>query len=374
MTSTGFRLMPMPTFKVLDRYIVRRFLFIFLVAILAFLLIFHIVDVSEKIDKYIKHNLTMAEIGSYYLYQLPFFIHIILPMSLLLASVFTIGKLGKDNELAAIKSSGISLYRVSVPLLFIGLVLSVFSFFFEDIVVIPASRQRVSMEQNELRGRRQPRQRVFENIMYQDSPQCNIVISRFSTKNQIAQKATIQYTRDHTLVRRIDIPRMKWEPESRQWRLLNFKIRYFDAAGNETVSEIIPDSLITLNLDPQDLIQTTLKPETMRYRELSNFIRRLQQSGNDPRRWLVDQNFKVAFSLTNFIVILFGIPLAASKHKKGISFGAGISLVIIFIYYGFIKFGQIMGYKAVLTPWLSAWIGNILFLSVGGYLFYTIRQ
>ncbi len=360
--------------KILDRYIIRRFLLLFLLAMLTFLLIFYVVDVIEKIDKFLKNSIPLRNVGAYYLYQLPFFVHIALPMSLLLASVFTIGKLGKNNELAAIKSSGISLYRVSLPLLFLGVLISAASFFFEDALVIPASRKRVEMEQNEMKGRRQATQQIFGNIMHQDSPECNIVIARFSTKNNIAKSVTVQYSQNHSLVRRIDVPEMTWLPEQKKWQLKNFKIREFDSEDNETVSPIIPDSLFTFNLDPGDIIQTTIKPETMRYRELAHFIRRMQESGNDPRKWQVDLNFKIAFSVTNLIVILFGIPLAAMKQKKGISFGAGMSLGIIFIYYGFIKFGQVMGYKAILPPAFSVWLGNIVFLFGGGYLFYKIRQ
>ncbi|MBU0711693.1 LptF/LptG family permease, partial [bacterium] len=118
----------------------------------------------------------------------------------------------------------------------------------------------------------------------------------------------------------------------------------------------------------------SLDPESMRYRELADFITRLEESGNDPRKWKVNLYYKIAFPFTNFIVILFGLPLAAVKERKGVSFGAGMSLLVIFIYYGFIKFGQVMGYKGLLSPMLSVWIGNLVFLAGGAYLLYKIRQ
>jgi len=127
-------------------------------------------------------------------------------------------------------------------------------------------------------------------------------------------------------------------------------------------------------LRPEDIVKTDLNPETMRYQELAYFIRRLNESGNDARKWEVNRHFKLAFPFTNLIVILFGVPLAAMKQRKGITFGAGMSLLVIFIYYGFTKFGQVLGYKGILSPLWSVWLGNIVFFIAGAYLLYKIRQ
>jgi len=360
--------------KILDRYVVKKFILLFLMSLLTFLVIFHIVDIIEKIDKFLKSEMSIVDVAWFYYYQLPWFIDIAIPMSLLLASVFTIGSMGKANELGAIKSSGISLYRISIPLLLIGLLISVGSFFFEDAVVIPASRKRTEIEQNQMKRRRRAKKTVYTNIMFQDSPTCNIVISRFDTRKNSGKTITIQKTKDNILSQRIDARKMEWQPEQNAWLLQNFKIRNFDKNGYETVSTTITDSLFQLNLRPDDVTKTSINPESMRYRELADFITRLKKSGNDPRKWEVNLYYKIAFPFTNFIVILFGIPLAAVRERKGISFGAGMSLLVIFIYYGFIKFGQVMGYKGLLSPLLSVWVGNIVFLIGGAYLLYKIRQ
>jgi len=360
--------------KVLDRYVVRKFITLFFLSMLVFLVIFQIVDVIEKIDKFLKSEMSFTDVAWFYYYQLPWFIHIALPMSLLLASVFTIGTMGKSNELGAIKSSGISLHRISAPLLLIGLLCSIGSFFFEDAVVIPATRKRIDIEENQMKRRRHTQKTIYTNIMFQDSPTCNVVIARFDTRHNSGTTVTIQKTDDNILRERIDARKILWQPETETWLLQDFKIRRFDQGGNETASAIITDSLLTLNLRPEDVTKTSLDPETMRFSKLAEFIARLRESGNDPRKWRVNLHYKIAFSFTNFIVILFGIPLAAVKEREGISFGAGMSLLVIFVYYGFIKFGQVMGYKGILSPVLAVWIGNIVFLGCGAYLLYKIRQ
>ncbi len=366
----------MPEFKlkILDRYILKKFLSIFILSLLAFLIIFNVVDLIEKLDKFLKNQLPLGLIARFYLYQLPYYINVAIPMSLLLAAVFTIGLLGKHNELAAIKSSGISLYRVSIPMLLTGILISIGSFLFDDYVVIPATRLRIDIETNNLHRRKYAEKTIFTNIMFQDSPTCNIVISVFTTRNNTASSVTIQYNDKQKLLRRIDARKMIWQPEQASWQLTDYTIRSFDENGTEKFLPVGKDTTLTFNLHPEDIIRTDLNPETMTYSELNYFISRLRESGNDARKWEVNKYFKLAFPFTNFIVILFGIPLAAVSPRKGIAFGAGMSLLVIFIYYGFIKFGQVLGYKGILSPLLSVWFGNIVFIITGAYLLYKIRQ
>jgi LPS export ABC transporter permease LptG len=360
--------------KLLDRYILRKFFGIFGLSMVGFIVIFFIVDVIEKIDQFLKAQMNLPELAQFYLYQIPFFIDIALPMSLLLAAVFTVGLLSKNNELAAMKSSGISLYRISTTLLIVGLLFSIGAYFFEDSCVIPASRKRIEIEETRMKRRQEALKSVYTNITFQDSPNRNIVISKYLSRTNSGITVTIQVTRENTLVQRIDARKMTWSADSAGWVLSNFKIRLFDEAGNEKIVTIPGDSLFFFNLTPDDVVHTSLDPEAMRYKELLRFIRRLNTSGNDPRRWEVNLHFKLAFPLTNLIVILFGLPLAAMKPRQGIGFGAGMSLLVVFTYYGFVKFGQVLGYKAVLTPWVSVWLGNLVFLLIGGYLLYKIRQ
>jgi len=360
--------------KLLDRYILRKFLSIFFLTLLAFLVIFNIVDLIEKLDKFLKNQLPPKLIAQYYLNLLPFYANLALPMALLLAAVFTIGTFVKHNELTAIKSSGISLYRVATPMLIVGFLLSVGSIFFEDLVVIPATRVRMGIEANNLRRYRYAEQTIFTNIMFQDSPECNIVISIFNRRENAAFNVTIQYSQQQRLQRRLDARRMFWLPDQKLWQIQDFKLRLFDSEGNERVSQIIADSTIKLNLTPEDIVKTNLNPETMRIGELRYFIRRLHESGNEVRKWEVNLHFKLAFAFTNFIVVLFGVPLAAFKQRQGIAFGAGMSLLAIFIYYGLIKFGQVLGFTGLLKPLVAVWFGNVIYLIGGILLLVKVRQ
>ena len=105
----------------------------------------------------------------------------------------------------------------------------------------------------------------------------------------------------------------------------------------------------------------------MNYAELSARIKQLKENGVDTTKWEVDRLFKISFAFTNLIIVLFGIPLVVIRPKGGLSFGAGMGIFVIFIYYVFIKLGMSIGYSGIASPIVAAWMGNVLF-SIGGIL------
>ena len=129
------------------------------------------------------------------------------------------------------------------------------------------------------------------------------------------------------------------------------------------------DTLIDLGFSPNDIRQQARKPDELDYFRLSEMIKQLKNNGVDTLKWEVTRYLKVSFAFTNLIVILCGIPLVVLKEKSGLSFGAGASVFVIFGYYAFIKFGQSLGYKGILGPILSAWLGNLVFILLGLILF-----
>ena len=161
---------------------------------------------------------------------------------------------------------------------------------------------------------------------------------------------------------------MSWVDSLSSWLLSNYSIRTFNSYGVETKVVISEnDTLFSFNLNPEDISQEFKSPDELNYKELTKRIALLKENGVKTTRWEVEQYFKISFAFTNLIVIMFGLPLVVIKPKGGLSFGAGMSVFVIFGYYAFIKFGQSLGYKEVLEPLASAWIGNVVF-SIGGLI------
>ena len=131
--------------------------------------------------------------------------------------------------------------------------------------------------------------------------------------------------------------------------------------------------MLELGITPEEIQKQARKPDELDFFSLSRRIIELKSNGVDTIKWEVTRYMKISFAFTNLIVVLFGIPLVLVKEENSLSFGAGASVFVIFGYYAFIKFGQSLGFKGIVEPMLSAWIGNALFILCGIVLLWRAR-
>jgi len=360
--------------KLMDRYIIKQYVVKLIGSMIAFLTIFIIVDVIDHLDKFIDTDINRDEIIRYYIHTIPWYISIGLPMALLLSTVFSLGLLQKRNELTAIKASGISLKRVAVSLIIIGLLSTVFSFYFENLVVAPSLHKRSEIEVEYFQNTRSSREIKNHNIYRQLEKNKILYIKRFDFKNNTAHNISLQTYDSHDIVSRLDAPTMIWDDSIRKWRVPVSRIRMNLNQAEREFRYDDSDSLLTLDFTPVDRTAQAVKPEEMNYWELSAFVTRLDVNGIKDPRWLVNLYFKPAFAFSSFIMILFGLSLSVQKPRSSMAVGLGISIFVIFLYYGAIKFGQSMGYKGMIEPLISVWAGNFIFMLIGGYLFLKTKS
>ena len=365
--------------KKLDLYLLRQFITILIMAIMGFVSVFVIVDLIENIDKFIDNSVQLNIIFLFYLYTLPWFFSIGLPMATLIATVFSIGLMAKRNEWTAMKSSGISLYRIAIPLLFMGIVLSLISYELDNNLVTRGNEKVTEIEQQYMR--REARKNTFRtnkilhDVLLQKQETTHVSIAKYSISGMEANYATILSLENGYISKRIDARKMFWNDSLLLWNINSYSIRNFDENGEEIEVLIsASDTLINANFIPDDITKQFKPPDEMNYKELTERILLLKENGVKTIRWEVSLYNKVSFSLTSLVVILFGLPLAVSKQKGGLAFAAGMSVFVIFAYYAIIKFGQSLGYKEVLDPFISAWIGNIIFAIGGIILLLSVRK
>ncbi|MFB0515519.1 MAG: LptF/LptG family permease [Candidatus Neomarinimicrobiota bacterium] len=365
-----------PMFKLLDRYIISRFLSILLGAMVAFITVFLVVDVVENLDKFIDAKMPRQAVVTYYLYTIPWFVSLALPMATLLATFFSMGLLNKRNEITAMKASGFSIRRIGASLLVVGLLISTGSFFFDDLLVSEGMRRKADVQSEYLAQEYHRKHKVKkQNIFLQQSPTEHIAIDRFDYRNQQAHGVYIQRYAQGRLVERMDFRLLTWDEEAQQWRGTDYRIRAFDTTTDTVmITHQGQDTLLSMAIRPVDMMKMSVIPEEMRFSELQDFVAQLIRNGIDPTRWEVNMHFKVAFSMTSFIMILFGLPLSVGRPRASLAFGAGMSVFVIFGYYVAIKLGQSLGFKGILDPLPSVWLPNILFLTVGFFLLWRLRS
>ena len=343
--------------KRLDLYLIRQFLTILGISILGFTCIFLIVDLIENLDRFIDNTVPWNIVSKYYVYTLPWFFNIALPMAMLIATVFSVGLLVKRNEWTAMKSSGISLYRIAIPLIIIGIIISYASFEFENRVVSSGNQVRSAIEQKYIKKKsRRKMKHVYNDVFLQKKEKIHIALGKYKVRQKSAEGVTILSMSEGIILKRIDAKTITWIDSLKRWAASEFSVRTFDENGYE-IDVSIPksDSLIQIDFTPDDILKQGKLPDELNYNELTERIVQLKENGVKTTRW------------EDLIVVLFGLPLVVIKPRGGLTFGAGMSFLVIFFYYAFIKFGQSLGFKGVLEPMVSAWIGNVVF-SIGGLL------
>jgi len=375
----------------LDQYVSKKFLFNLFFSLTAFASIFVTVDLLEALSEFIDRKAPAMVVASYYFYYLPYIIILSMPVAMLLASMFSVGQLSKYNELTAMLAAGRSSYRILLPIFLIGLLVSGAMLLFAEKVMPVANQRKAEIRQQYID--RMPRNLPsrLSNLYFQESvdaeadqrhedltklaaaPVRRIFIGYYDEANKTAQKVSVQEYRGIFITERVDAAQMRWlgafdgknsAGKTGVWKMMQGYRRKFDDE-QETATRFDTLAMPELSFTPQVLTKVQKNPEEMSYRELRQFIHEVARNGGNPERWLVDLYLKISFPLANFIIVLFGAPLAAGRIRSSAAVGVATSLVICFLYFGTVKTSQSMGQNGTLAPLLAAWLGNMIFLAAG---------
>ena len=198
---------------------------------MGFTLLFLIVDIIGNIDKFIDSPLSQKEIFQYSTLSIPSFISIALPMTTLLTCIFTIGQLQKNHELTAMKASGVSLYRIAMPMILCSILISGISFFFEDQIVTIGNQKRRSIEKEYfIKSRNKSYSTKKQDIFLRKSDDFHIAIDRYTPKTQKASGVVIHFMNEGRLIKRIDASTMAWLNKENKWKEIS-KTQNFSKAS-----------------------------------------------------------------------------------------------------------------------------------------------
>lgn len=347
--------------KILDRYLIKQFLQSILFGLLAFTLIFVIIDMMENLDDFIDQNVQYSIIFQYYAVFIPEIIRLMIPVAVLLSSLFTAGKMSNLNELTAMKSSGISLYRFIAPFLVVSFFISIFTVYFGGYIVPMANKHKVYIEQNYMK-----KNLVYlgGNLFFQDSKTRLVTINYFDPVTNQANQVSIENFNpaDRTkITSRIDAQRMVYDSAKADWMVYSGIERKL-TDSSETAEKFLVKELKDLNFRPEDLTKKQRKPEEMTLTELSDYADEMLRTGNDPTPIRIEYQSRLAFAFSSMIVVLFGLPLTTNKRRGGVALQFGINLMITFVYLVFMKISQAFGKNGVLDPFITAWLANFIFL------------
>lgn len=357
--------------KIIDRYMAKGFLSSFLWCLFVFVIMAVIIDIFSFIDDIVKYKIPLQSVIAFYFYYIPTMFVQITPMAVLLSTVYMLSNLNKNNEIIAMKSSGVSLWRVLTPLLVLGFLISIFTFMINDRVIPLTSKVSQMIRREELEKYKSGgnQAKIIENVAVYGTEN-RIVFAR--TYNTVEKKLSDIIIHKHdtseNLVLKITANSAIWTGSG--WKFIKVIMYKVDNAGKMLGSPIFYDEkIISLKERPRDFANKELKAEFMSYRELRNYIKNFLGSGiKITRNLLVDLNYKLAFPFISLIIIMVAAPFAILTMRGGVMIGIGTSIVIGLLYYAVIAISLALGKAGLLPPILAAWSGNIIFAGVGIYL------
>ncbi len=353
--------------RLLDRYLLSEFIQALLFSLLAFVLIFILVDVFEKLDFLIDHRVTIMLAALFYLYQIPYIVVLVMPVAMLLASMATTSALARHNEMVSMKSAGLHLYRILQPLFLLGLAVSLLTLVVGETLIPATNKLKGELERRRIRREAEVDRSVRHRFLFDGAQGRQFYIKRLDASRGVMDSVSLlQLDGGHNIVLRIDASRGQWR--CGRWVLSDVIRRRFSPDGTEQA-----DSLATLTLDdcpetPADFVEPALLPDEMGFFELRRYIDRVRRSGGDVRRPVIELYLKLSFPFANLIILLFGLPLMANARRSGAALTFAVSMLICFAFWGILQTGRALGHGGVLPPLLASWLPNLVFGSMGAYL------
>ncbi|MDP6802271.1 MAG: LPS export ABC transporter permease LptG [Gemmatimonadota bacterium] len=356
---------------ILDRYIVRTFLAPLGGSALVFLTVAIVVDLFERLDTFIDHEIPPATILEYYAATMPYIFLLTLPIATLIGILFSLGGMARRNELIAMTTSGISLYRILLPVLLTGLLVSAGGFLFTSELVPRGNRTSHEIYNHVIKGRPRVQGTSRSDLNFLGEDGRFFLIGRFDGLKGHMSDVVVQQFSEGTLVRRIDAETADYGDDG--WVFRNGYIRTFHEAGIDARA-FLNQSIPEIRETPSDFLKTRKAPDEMTLSELTEHTRRTALSGGDVRRLRVDRLMRFSFPFSCFVIVLLGAPLTSAIRRGGHALGFGIALLVGFLYYILLEIGKTFGYNGTLPPTLAAWLPNLVFTAGGAVGLWRTRK
>lgn len=355
--------------RILDKYIFSNFAKLYLIILISFLSIFLIVDIFERFSDFLGKGVPLYLFALYFIYRIPYIFVLTSPVAMLLGGLFLMNNLSKHNESIAIRTSGISLIRLALPIIIFGLLVSISVLVFGEYVLPYAEEKREYVKKVKIEHHKIQDIKMRSKIHYKQDQNNLYYIDFFDgyrNKMRFVDITSFDGSQGQ-ITKKIQAKEAIWEDN--KWNFYDCYIRKFQY--NKLISSqkfshiILPD----IKIKPIDLIKSHKDPMQMNFFELRDYIERLRKIGEKHQKELVELYLKISFPFVNLIIVLFSIPIASipMRHKwRGLIFAFGT--FICFIYLSSIRIGQSLGYNEIVSPFISAWLANIIFAIIGLFL------
>jgi LPS export ABC transporter permease LptG len=359
-------------FRIVDRYVIRGFCFYFVLVLIVFVSLFTVVTLFELLPDIVNNHAKISTVILYFIFYSPQMLFWVVPLTVLLAILINLGTLTKANEILAIKAAGMSLYRLSMPLLFMGLLISGAIYLMQDFM-LPYTNQRQDEYRDLIKGRPPQSYRNPDRKWMAGSDNRIYHYSGFNyQKNEFSNLSIFKFDADSfNLHEWTFASRGNWNGSA--WELHNVAVHRMTPSGVDPSVKPEP-TMITTGMDRPEYFKGDVRTASqMNYGELDKYIDELQKKQFDVTSLTVDLYRKLSFPLVSFIMVLLGIPFSFTTGRKGAFYGIGICIGLGILYWStFELFGK-LGDINRLSPMVAAWFPNLIFGLGGTWMMLRVK-
>ena len=358
--------------RLMDLYLLRRFLSYFGMMMLTFVALFEVFTFFELLDDIARHRVPFLVVVNYFRYLTPYLLYQLAPLGALVAVLTTLGVMSKNNEIVACKASGISLYRLAVPLLLAGLTLAATMIILDD-VYLPYTNQRQDALRNQIKGKPPQTYTRPQRWIFGEGGKIYNYDLFEPGKNLLAGLTVVELSPGTFHVkRRIFANQAHWSEAQNVWVLESGWVRDFRDGSVENYQKFLATTFSELSEPPNYFNREVLQASQLSFRQLGNYIEELHGAGFDVSALTVQWYVKIAFPLIAPVSMLLAVPYAFRVGARGAIGGVAVGLAVGIAYFSLSRLLEAMGGVGQLPPPFAAFAPDLIFYFAGMYFFFKM--
>ncbi len=356
--------------KILDRYILKKFLSSYIFVVLILIAVTVVIDITEKSDDFMQHQLSFRQIARYYVDFIPWIANLVTPITVFIAAVFVTSKMAGHTEIVAILSGGVSFLRMLVPYFIGAILIAAVSFYLNGWVIPNSDKSRVAFL---VEYTRKPYNFNQNNIHLKIAPESYMYLRNYNNHSKVGHQFTLETVRDHEMHQKLTARRVSWNEELEKWKIQDWTLREFDGRNEYISHGKVLDTL--LNITPKDFESSKYMEQTLTIEELNSTIALLKSRGADNVETYVVEKYMRYMSPFAIIILTFiGVIVSSRKSRGGAAFQIALGFLIAFVFIICFMLGREFALKSVVSPLLGVWMPNIIFTVVSLLVYRTVPR
>lgn len=350
---------------IIDKYIIRKFLGTYIFSIILIISIAVVFDVNEQLDKFLRNDAPLkAILFDYYLNFIPYYVNLFSALFVFISVIFFTSKLADNSEIIAMLSTGMSFKRLMKPYMISAAIIAIISFVLTAFIIPPANTVRITFQNKYIRNKEVT---YAERIQVQIEPGVIAYFNRYDNRDKMGFNFSLDKFDGQQLVSRLTATRIQYD-SAYHWKIFDYTIREFEGMRERITSGSQIDT--TLTIVPSDFLISANDFEQMTTPQLYKHIQRQKEKGiGNIQGFEIEYHKRFASIASAFILTIIGASLSSRKIKGGMGLNIGIGLLLSVSYIMFMTISSTFAVSGLVSPFIAAWIPNIIFVGIAAFLY-----